>query len=125
MRCWRSSTAGPGLAPIGEQVPPAIAAASYGRERWYVSPEQRRREAERLRGRADDDAAVVPPASILFEADPWETTAHVSKRRRSEAQIFRWTDPRRFTFIASGEQSSTARGRGRDGTGTKNGPPRH
>ena len=54
------------------QVPPAIAADSYDRERWYVSPEQRRREAERMRGRADDDAAVVAPASILFEADPWE-----------------------------------------------------
>ena len=62
------------------QVPPAIAAASYGRERWYVSPGQRRREAERMRGRADDDAAVVPPASVLFEADPWETTAHVSSQ---------------------------------------------
>ena len=59
-------------------VPPALAAASYGRERWYVSPEQRRREAERLRGRADDAAVVQPPASVLFELDPWETTAHVS-----------------------------------------------
>ena len=60
------------------QVPPAIAAPSYGLERWHVSPEQRRREAERLRGRADDAAVVQPPASILFEPDPWETTAHVS-----------------------------------------------
>ena len=59
-------------------VPPAIAARSYGRERWYVSPEQRRREADRKRGRADDVAETVPPASILFEVDPWETTAHVS-----------------------------------------------
>ena len=46
------------------QVPPAIAAASYGRERWYVSPGQRRREAERMRGRADETPAVVPPASV-------------------------------------------------------------
>ena len=62
------------------KVPAAIAARSYGRESWHVSPGQRRREAERLRGRADDAAAVVPPASILFEADPWETTAHVSSQ---------------------------------------------
>ena len=72
MRCWRSSTGRARASSDWGQVPPAIAAASYGRERWYVSPGQRRREAERMRGRADETPAVVPPASVLFEADPWE-----------------------------------------------------
>ena len=72
-RCGRSSMGEPGLAPTGEQVPPAIAAASYGRERWYVSPEQRRREAERMRGRADETPPrSYRPASILFQPDPCE-----------------------------------------------------
>ena len=57
-------------------VPPAIAARSYGRERWYVSPEQRRREADRMRGRAGDVAETVPPASILFEVDTGGELVH-------------------------------------------------
>ena len=57
-----------GSASWGE-VPTATAARSYGRELWYVSPEQRRRELEGLRGRADAATETVPPASILFEVD--------------------------------------------------------
>ena len=60
------------------QVPAATPARRYGRELWYVSPAQRRREADSLRGRAGDVAAVVPPAHTLFEVDPWEIPAQVS-----------------------------------------------
>ena len=65
-----------GSASWGE-VPTARAARSYGRERWYVAPAQRRREAERMRGTAADEAtAIVPLASILFEVDTGGELVH-------------------------------------------------